>query len=61
MSKFIVYVGNDEVLVTTKKLESDAIKEWFTDYGGRNVDDYERIERLPGETAVAISNRMRVL
>ena len=60
MSKFIVYVSNDEVLVTTKTLERDAIKEWFTD-GGRDIEWYERIERLPGETAVAISNRMRVL
>lgn len=60
MSKFIVYVSNDEVLVTTKTLERDAIKEWFTD-GGRDIEWYDRIERLPGETAVAVTNQMRVL
>ena len=60
MSKFIVYVSNDEVLVTTKTLERDAIKEWFTD-GGRDIEWYDRIERLPGETAVAFTNQMRVL
>lgn len=57
---FVTYCANDEVLVTTKNLEPDAIKEWFTD-GGRDLDDYDREESLQGETAVAISNRMKVL
>lgn len=57
---FVTYRGNDEVLVTTKKLEPDAIKEWFTD-GGRDIEWYERIEHLPGETSIAISNQIRVL
>lgn len=60
MSKFIVWVGNDEVLVTTKNLERDAIKQWFTD-GGRDIEEYDRKETLPGETAVGITSRMRVL
>ncbi len=32
MTKFIAYVGNDEVLVTTKKNEHDFLKEYFKEF-----------------------------
>jgi hypothetical protein len=40
---FIVYKGDDEVLVTTSKKENLAIREYFIE-GGRDLDDYDRIE-----------------
>lgn len=51
MTKFVVYSGNDEVLVTTKKLEKKMLKEWF-DEDGRNLDLYDRT--IVKETAVNI-------
>ena len=60
MTKFVLYVSLDEVLVTTEELEQAAIKQWFTD-GGRDIEEYDRKETLSGETAVGITSRMRVL
>jgi len=61
MTKFVLYVSLDEVLVTTEELEQAAIKQWFDEYGGRDLDDYDRKETLPGEYAVGITSRMKVL
>lgn len=50
---FITYVSDDEVLVTTKKLEAETIKHWFAE-GGRDLDSYDRFEMNPMETAIRI-------
>jgi len=41
--KYVVYSGDDEVIVCTKKSEKQTLKEWFED-GGRDLECYNRIE-----------------
>lgn len=54
---FIVYEGDDEVLVTTPELEPEALREWFTD-GGRSLDDYDRT--VSKENAIRISAQLQL-
>jgi len=42
---FIVYAGDDEIIVTTANRESKMLKLWFEE-GGRNREDYDRSEIL---------------
>ncbi len=54
---FIVYEGNNEVLVTSTSAETEFLKEWFKD-AGRNPDDYDR--SLKNERGVCITSTCRV-
>jgi len=40
---FVYYSNCDEVIITTRKQEKKAIKEYFTE-GGRDIGDFEREE-----------------
>ncbi len=41
MSKYVMYMGNNEVLTSTIEDEHLIVKDYFKD-GGRNLDDYDR-------------------
>jgi len=55
--KYIIYFGNDEVIVTTPENEAQTIKEWFIE-GGRDLEDYDR--ELRYDEAVTITTRLAV-
>lgn len=55
---FVVYDGENEVIVTTKKREDLCLEEHFGE-GVRNINDYTRHE-VWGEPAVIISNQINV-
>jgi len=42
MAKLVVYCGNDEIIVTTKKNEARMLAEYFHAKTGRKVEDYDR-------------------
>jgi hypothetical protein len=42
-TQFIVYVSNQEIIVTTPQLEKQTIELFFTD-GGRDIDNFDREE-----------------
>lgn len=52
-TRFIVYEGDGEVLVTTERLEKAAVEEWFT-HAGRVIEEYDRVE-LGERTAVGVT------
>ena len=54
---FIVYLGNDEVIVTTEKKEKKTIKIWFKD-GDRDLEEYDREE--VSDPAVELCSRISV-
>ena len=40
---FIVYTGNNnEIIVTTPEQEPEMLKEYFADYTGRDLEEYDR-------------------
>ena len=43
----IIYSGNGEVLVCSRRAEVTLLKEWF-DESGRNVEEYDREEIKEG-------------
>ena len=52
-TRFIVYEGSGEVLITTEKLEKAAVEEWFT-HAGRVIQEYRRKE-LGERTGVGVA------
>jgi len=52
-TRFIVYEGEGEALITTPALEQQCIKEWFTQ-GGRNILYYDR--REGADSALVVKN-----
>ena len=54
MVKFITYVGDNEVLVTTPEHEEEMIKDWFEDTG-RYLHDFTRYEVVNNVVRVTIS------
>jgi hypothetical protein len=55
MNKLVVYVGVQEIIVTTQKAEVETVRQYFTE-GGRDLDDYDREE--PRDQAVCISSQV---
>lgn len=55
---FIVYVGDDEVIVTTEALEKATLRTYFKD-GDRDIDSYNR-EEVRNDEAVMIKCGMSV-
>ena len=60
MTKFVVYDGDEELLVTTKKLEPEFLKLHFGP-GNRDLDDYDRTEFGKNEVGfhIGVSNVIR--
>ncbi len=57
MSKFITYVGKNEVIVTTIEDEAETIRVGFGD-GRRNLDDYERTAYHTDQCAIWVSSKV---
>lgn len=55
LESFVIYASDDEVLVTTAKLEKQMRKEWFDTAYGRRMEAFTRFSCL--DTAVAIETR----
>jgi hypothetical protein len=57
---FIVYTGTDnEVIVTTPELEPEMLKEYFADYTGRDLEEYDREVTNRGAAVVFSSDIKR--
>ena len=56
--KFVIYSGNHEVLVTTKKKEAKLIEECFGKTGDRDLEDYDRDESV--DIAVCVTSGLKV-
>lgn len=54
---FILYTSNSEILVTTKEHEEAFVAEWFADYTGRSMDDFDREEVHESEHGVGINSK----
>ena len=58
---FVTYTNGEEVIVTTKELEAQMLKEYFDDVDiGRDRDDYDREEKPMSDSAVWILAEIRV-
>jgi len=55
--KYVIYQGDDETIICTKKNEKEVIKTWFTDCG-RDVDEFDRT--TSSENAIAVSSDIHV-
>ena len=53
----VVYVSDDEVIITNSADEVETVRLYFTE-GGRNLDEYDREEIK--DRAAAVSNRLRI-
>ena len=52
---FIAFTNHiDETIVTNSKHEAECIRDYFTN-GGRDLDDYDRIE-MPQEPAIVVQS-----
>lgn len=51
----VVFVSDDEVIITTPQREEETLRDYFGS-GGRNLDDYDRSERLD----LSITSRPRL-
>jgi len=56
--KYVIYTGENEIIVTTPKNEARTIVEAF-DEGGRKKKDYDR--RILQDSAVFISSEVKTL
>jgi hypothetical protein len=54
---FIVYEGNNEIIITTKSKEKETVKRYFTN-GGRSIEDYNRIE--DSDCSISITPKLKV-
>lgn len=52
----VIYESDEEIIVCRKSQEVATVKDFFLN-GGRNQDDYERMERWD---AISIGNRLSV-
>jgi len=56
MDKFVIYIGCDEVLITTERNLEAMLKEWFEE-GHRDLDNYDR--HFCNETAVRVLSSLQ--
>lgn len=57
MAKIILYVYDEEIIVTTKKEEAQTLKEYFNEDTERDLFLYDRKEI---DKSFAISNRLTI-
>lgn len=55
MQEFILFQGNDEMIVTTPAQEAATIEIYFTK-GGRDMDDYDRTVSF--EEAILVTSQL---
>lgn len=54
--RLVIYESDEEIIVCLKSQEVETVKDFFRN-GGRNQDDYARMERWD---AISIGNRLSV-
>ena len=60
MTKFVIFEGNDELIVTTRKNERDVLTHVFEEPSDRDLADYDRTEIDDLYLAISVNSSFRV-